>query len=86
MSRVYDMCLVDGKHYGSDLTPSSRCLVIHSCARGPIEFADVDLKSRTVTRAINVNEVIKLVFGGSAPYIVVVEQFVGARIMNTDNG
>ena len=25
-------------------------------------------------------------FGGSAPYIVTVEQFVGPRIYNTDNG
>ena len=43
MSRVYDMVLVPQKKPWSDAHGTKSCIVLHSCNRGPLEFAEIDL-------------------------------------------
>lgn len=50
MSRVYDMILLPAKTL---TTASKRLLVVHTCNRGVLEFAEIDLESRTSLRVLN---------------------------------
>lgn len=67
-----------------------QCIVIHSSSQGQIEFAQIDLRSKSTLRVLQFKEITKIFpigefLGGSAPYAFVIEQFVGPRLINIDN-
>lgn len=65
----------------------NKLIVFHCIKGGPLQHSIIDLELKTVTKVLQQKEISKITHLGytNLPYCLVLEQFLGPRILNVEN-
>ena len=82
-SRIYDLTLLTNKSF--DSVDGKRLVCIHTSHGGPLQFAQICLKTKTAHACFEHKEVSRLAQVSTFPWLcLAVERFVGPRLISAD--